>query len=123
MSNYAVTCGRVVLTAACLGLAARAFQLDYPVVAEAVLAVSGDKVGVERLYCHADGSVIAAGYTDLLTNLEGVAFFSGQNTIIYAPDELREPLQKMPRIQLIRTLAAWRPASQTLRSHRWAAVD
>lgn len=32
-----------------------------------------------------------------------------QNTIICAPDELREPLQKMTRMQLIRTLAAWRP--------------
>jgi transposase len=32
-----------------------------------------------------------------------------QNTIICAPDELREPLRKMTRMQLIRTLAAWRP--------------
>lgn len=32
-----------------------------------------------------------------------------QNTIICALDELREPLQKMTRMQLIRTLGAWRP--------------
>jgi transposase len=32
-----------------------------------------------------------------------------QNTIVCAPDELREPLRKMTRMQLIRTLVAWRP--------------
>lgn len=32
-----------------------------------------------------------------------------QNTIICAPDELREPLRNMTRMQLIRTLAPWRP--------------
>src|SRR5689334_17019567 len=32
-----------------------------------------------------------------------------QNTIVCAPDELRETLRKMTRMQLIRTLAAWRP--------------
>lgn len=32
-----------------------------------------------------------------------------QNTIVCAPDELREALRKMTRMQLIRTLAAWRP--------------
>jgi len=32
-----------------------------------------------------------------------------QNTIICAPDELREPLLKMTCMQLVRTLAAWRP--------------
>lgn len=32
-----------------------------------------------------------------------------QTQIISAPDELREPLRKMTRMQLIRTLAAWRP--------------
>ena len=32
-----------------------------------------------------------------------------QNTIVCAPDELREILRKMTRMQLIRTLAAWRP--------------
>ena len=32
-----------------------------------------------------------------------------QNTIVCAPDELRELLRKMTRMQLIRTLAAWRP--------------
>ena len=31
------------------------------------------------------------------------------NTIVCAPDELREALRKMTRMQLIRTLAAWRP--------------
>jgi transposase len=31
------------------------------------------------------------------------------NTIIAAPDELRESLRSMTRMQLIRTLAAWRP--------------
>jgi len=31
------------------------------------------------------------------------------NTIISAPDELRESLRAMTRMQLIRTLAAWRP--------------
>src|SRR3954469_15109634 len=31
------------------------------------------------------------------------------NTIICAPDELREALRQMTRLQLIRTLAAWRP--------------
>jgi transposase len=32
-----------------------------------------------------------------------------QNTIISAPDELRESLRTLTRMQLIRTLAAWRP--------------
>jgi transposase len=32
-----------------------------------------------------------------------------QNTIISAPDELRESLRMLTRMQLIRTLAAWRP--------------
>jgi transposase len=32
-----------------------------------------------------------------------------QNTIVCAPDELRELLRTMTRMQLIRTLAAWRP--------------
>jgi transposase len=32
-----------------------------------------------------------------------------QNTIVCAPDELRETLRKLSRMQLIRTLAAWRP--------------
>jgi transposase len=32
-----------------------------------------------------------------------------QNTIVSAPDELREVLRKMTRMQLVRTLAAWRP--------------
>jgi len=32
-----------------------------------------------------------------------------QNTIVCAPDEIREPLRKMTRMRLIRTLAAWRP--------------
>src|SRR5918997_2534112 len=32
-----------------------------------------------------------------------------QNTIVCAPDELRETLLKLTRMQLIRTLAAWRP--------------
>ena len=32
-----------------------------------------------------------------------------QNTIVCAPDELREMLRKMTRMQLVRTLAAWRP--------------
>jgi transposase len=31
------------------------------------------------------------------------------NTIVCAPDELREALRKLTRMQLIRTLAAWRP--------------
>ena len=32
-----------------------------------------------------------------------------QNSIVSAPDELRESLRTMTRMQLIRTLAAWRP--------------
>ena len=32
-----------------------------------------------------------------------------QSTIVCAPDELREALRKMTRLQLVRTLAAWRP--------------
>src|SRR5204863_291219 len=31
------------------------------------------------------------------------------NTIVCAPDELRETLRRMIRMHLIRTLAAWRP--------------
>ena len=31
------------------------------------------------------------------------------NTIVCAPDELREVLRNMTRMQLLRTLAAWRP--------------
>ena len=32
-----------------------------------------------------------------------------QNTIVCAPDGLRDPLRTMTRMQLVRTLAAWRP--------------
>ncbi|SHK58110.1 Transposase [Shimia gijangensis] len=32
-----------------------------------------------------------------------------QTTIVCAPDKLRDPLRQMTRMQLIRTLAAWRP--------------
>ena len=32
-----------------------------------------------------------------------------QNTIVCAPDELRQTLRHMTRMQLVRTLAAWRP--------------
>lgn len=32
-----------------------------------------------------------------------------QNTIVCAPDEVRETLRHMTRMQLVRTLAAWRP--------------
>jgi transposase len=32
-----------------------------------------------------------------------------QTTIVCAPDEVREPLRHLTRMQLIRTLAAWRP--------------
>src|SRR6201994_693052 len=38
-----------------------------------------------------------------------VALQMVQNTIVCAPDELREPLRKMTRMKLIRTLVAWRP--------------
>lgn len=31
------------------------------------------------------------------------------NTVVCAPDELREPLRRLTRMQLIRKLAAWRP--------------
>jgi hypothetical protein len=36
------------------------------------------------------------------------------NTVVCAPDELRESLRTMTRMQLIRTLAAWRPGSLRL---------
>lgn len=99
--NRAGTCGRVVLTAACLGLAACAFQLDYPLVSEAVLAVSGYKVGVQSLYCNADGSVIAAGYTDSLTNLEGVAFFSGDRGATWRQASVVPPAAGVPLSLLV----------------------
>lgn len=38
-----------------------------------------------------------------------VALQMMHNTIICAPDELRDTLRKLTRMQLIRTLAAWRP--------------
>jgi hypothetical protein len=38
------------------------------------------------------------------------------NTIVCAPEDLRETLRKMTRMQLIRTLAAWRP---DLTDYRW----
>lgn len=38
-----------------------------------------------------------------------VALQMMHNTIICAPDELRDALRKLTRMQLIRTLAAWRP--------------
>lgn len=39
------------------------------------------------------------------------------NTIVCAPDELRESLRAMTRMQLIRTLAAWRPDLSDYRNH------
>lgn len=38
-----------------------------------------------------------------------VALQMMQNTIVCAPDELRDALRKLTRMQLVRTLAAWRP--------------
>jgi transposase len=38
------------------------------------------------------------------------------NTIVCAPDELREALRKLTRMQLVRTLAAWRPDLSNYRS-------
>jgi len=38
------------------------------------------------------------------------------NTVVCAPDDLRETLRKMTRMQLIRTLAAWRPNLTDYRS-------
>jgi transposase len=38
------------------------------------------------------------------------------NTIVCAPDDLRETLRRMTRMQLIRTLAAWRPDLTDYRS-------
>ncbi len=42
-------------------------------------------------------------------NARRVALQMIQNTIIAAPDALRDQLRSMTRMQLIRTLAAWRP--------------
>jgi transposase len=39
-----------------------------------------------------------------------------QNSIVSAPDELRESLRTMTRMQLVRTLAAWRPDLSDYRS-------
>src|SRR6516162_6655767 len=38
------------------------------------------------------------------------------NTIVCAPDDLRDALRKMTRMQLVRTLAAWRPDLSDYRS-------
>ena len=38
------------------------------------------------------------------------------NTIVCAPDELRDTLRRMTRMQLVRTLAAWRPDLSDYRS-------
>lgn len=94
--NRAGTRGSGVLTAACLGLAGCAFQLDYPLVTEAVLSVSGHKVSVESLYCNVDGSVVAAGYTDSLTNLEGVAFFSADRGANWRQASVVPPASGVP---------------------------
>ena len=42
-------------------------------------------------------------------NARRIALQMTQNTIIAAPDRLRDQLRSMTRMQLIRTLAAWRP--------------
>ena len=42
-------------------------------------------------------------------NARRIALQMIQNTIIAAPDGLRDQLRRMTRMQLIRTLAAWRP--------------
>ena len=42
-------------------------------------------------------------------NARRIALQMIQNTIIAAPDRLRDQLRSMTRMQLIRTLAAWRP--------------
>ena len=46
-----------------------------------------------------------------------------QNTIVCAPDRLQELLRKMTRMQLIRTLAAWRPDSIQYRNVTSAYPD
>ena len=42
-------------------------------------------------------------------NARRIALQLMQNTIVCAPDELREVLRHLTRMQLVRTLAAWRP--------------
>src|SRR5262249_16728255 len=41
--------------------------------------------------------------------LERIALQMIQNTVVCAPDNLRDVLRSMTRMQLVRTLAAWRP--------------
>ncbi len=43
------------------------------------------------------------------TNRLRFALPGGQRTIVCAPDELRDTLRKLSRMQLVRMLAAWRP--------------
>jgi photosystem II stability/assembly factor-like uncharacterized protein len=67
---------RGLIAVAALGLTGCAMYFDPPSVAEAPMTVGERKVVIESLACEADGRVIAAGYADSLTSLEGVVLYS-----------------------------------------------
>lgn len=73
------------LIGAAMCVAAGCAPFDRPSVAEAPLALSGERVVVERLYCGADGNLLAAGYLDSTTRLEGVALLSGDRGATWQP--------------------------------------
>jgi hypothetical protein len=49
-------------------IAAGCAPFDRPSVAQAPLALSGERVVVQRLHCGADGTLLAAGFLDSMTN-------------------------------------------------------
>lgn len=73
------------LIGAGLGVAAGCAPFDPPSVAEAPLALSGERVVVERLHCGADGGLLAAGFLDSMTRLEGVALLSVDHGATWQP--------------------------------------
>jgi len=84
------------LAIACLGLGGCAVKFDYPSVTDAVLTASGHKVTVESLHCGRDGSVIAAGYTESLTHLEGVAFHSSDGGVSWRQARIEPSADGVP---------------------------
>jgi len=72
-----ISVARGLIAVAALGPTGCAMYFDPPSVADAPMTVGDRKVVIESLVCGADGRVIAAGFADSLTSLEGVVLYSG----------------------------------------------
>ena len=88
--------GRGAAFAACLWLGGCAVKFDYPTAAEAPLTLAGDKVDIQSLHCSASGEALAVGFTESLSSLEGVTFYSSDRGASWRQALLRPPAYGVP---------------------------